>query len=64
MEEKDIIVDDDYLKNILKKSPQEKEPKEIAYIETIVEVRKIDVIDYFFIEQRVSDEIQKSTEAN
>ena len=64
MEEKDIIVDDDYLKNILKKSPLEKEPKEIAYIETIVEVRKIGVIDCLLIEQRVSEQVQKLTEAN
>ena len=64
MEEKDIIVDDDYLKNILRKSPLEKEPKEIAYIETIVEVSKISVIDCILIEQRVFDQVQKSAKAN
>ena len=37
LEEKDIIVDDDFLRKILEKPASEKSPKDVAYIETIVE---------------------------
>ena len=36
--DKGIEVDDEYLKSMLKKLPNDREPKELAFIETIVEV--------------------------
>ena len=41
LRENDIIVDDEYFKSLLEKPADERSPKEIAYIEAVVDVNII-----------------------